>query len=119
MAIRHAAMRPKIQATWEANYKVYGIHKIWKQLARQGEGIGRDQVARLMKDLGIEGIRRGKKRRTTVADPSASRAPDLVDRNFTASRPNQLWVADFERHEALLNREEVQDLLHRAVAATR
>jgi putative transposase len=48
-----------------------------------------------MKELGIEGIRRGKKRRTTIADPSAARAPDLVDRNFTASRPNQLWVADF------------------------
>jgi putative transposase len=95
MAIRHAAMLPKIQSTWEANYKVYGIHKVWKQLARQGDGIGRDQVARLMAELGIEGIRRGKKRRTTIADPSAARAPDLVDRNFTATRPNQLWVADF------------------------
>jgi len=95
MAIRHATMKPKIQETWEANYKVYGIHKIWKQLGRQDEPLGRDQVAHLMKELGIEGIRRGKKRRTTVADPSAARAPDLVDRNFTATRPNQLWVADF------------------------
>ncbi len=95
MALRHEAMKPRIQETWEANYKVYGVHKIWKQLGREHEEIGRDQVAGLMKELGIEGIRRGKKRRTTIADPSAARAPDLVDRNFTASRPNQLWVADF------------------------
>jgi putative transposase len=95
MALRHEEMKPKIVDTWTANYKVYGIHKIWKQLGRQGEAIGRDQVARLMGELGIEGIRRGKKRRTTISDPSAPRSPDLVDRNFTASRPNQLWVADF------------------------
>jgi putative transposase len=95
MAIRHEAMRPKVKDTWEANYKVYGIHKIWKQMHRQGDLIGRDQVARLMAELGIEGIRRGKKRRTTKPDPTASRPPDLVDRNFTAPSPNKLWVADF------------------------
>jgi putative transposase len=95
MAIRHEDMKPKIMKAWTDNYKVYGIHKIWKQLARQGDPIGRDQVAHLMKDLGIEGIRRGKKHRTTTSDPKADRAPDLVDRQFTAARPNQLWVADF------------------------
>src|SRR4029450_1142295 len=62
---------------------------------RQGERVGRDQVARLMRTLGIAGVVRGKSKRTTVADPAAVRAPDLVNRQFTATRPNQLWVSDF------------------------
>lgn len=94
-AMRDAEMKPKVLDAWMANRRVYGAHKLWKQLRRQGDAIGRDQVGRLMRDLGIEGVRRGKKRRTTIADPTAARAPDLVDRNFTATRPNQLWVTDF------------------------
>ena len=57
-----------------------------------------------MRTLGIAGVVGGKSKRTTVADPAAVRAPDLVNRQFTATRPNQLWVSDFERHEVLLNR---------------
>jgi putative transposase len=67
----------------------------WKAAQRAGHEIGRDQVARLMRELGIEGISRRRKRVfTTIADPDAVRAPDLVNRNFTAAAPNQLWVTD-------------------------
>src|SRR5690606_33315027 len=80
---------------WVANRKVYGAHKLWKAARRAGHDIGRDQVARLMRELGIEGISRRRKRVfTTVADPDANRAPDLVNRNFTADRPDVLWVTD-------------------------
>lgn len=95
MCRRHRVMKERITEVFDQNYRVYGIHKIWKQLRREGEVVGRDQVGRLMGELGLEGARRGKKRRTTTADPSAPRPPDLVDRDFSATRPNQLWVADF------------------------
>jgi putative transposase len=95
MCRRHQAMKERIGQVFEQNYRVYGIHKVWKQLRREGETVGRDQVGRLMGELGLEGVRRGKKRKTTKADPSAPRPPDLVDRDFSASRPNQLWVTDF------------------------
>jgi putative transposase len=86
---------PILLALWIANRKVYGAHKLWKAARRAGHDIGRDQVARLMRELGIEGIgRRRKKVFTTVADPDALRAPDLVNRNFKAGAPNQLWVTD-------------------------
>jgi putative transposase len=95
MCLRHEAMKQRIEEVFDQNYRVYGIHKVWKQLGREGETAGRDQVGRLMGELGFEGVRRGKRRKTTKADPSAPRPPDLVDRDFSASRPNQLWVADF------------------------
>jgi putative transposase len=79
---------------WCANYEVYGARKLWKALVRQGETIGRDQVARLMRELGIAGARRGRPVRTTRRDDGADRAPDLVDRHFVATRPNELWVTD-------------------------
>lgn len=78
-----------------ANRKVYGAHKLWLAARRAGHQIGRDQTARLMRELGIEGISRRRKRVfTTIADPDAVRAPDLVRRNFTADRPDALWVTD-------------------------
>jgi putative transposase len=77
-----------------ANRKVYGAHKLWKAARRAGHNIGRDQVARLMRTLGIQGVRRGRRVRTTRRDESAERAPDLVGRDFTARAPNQLWVTD-------------------------
>jgi putative transposase len=95
MCRRHQAMKERITEVFDQNYRVYGIHKIWKQLRREGEQVGRDQVGHLMGELGLEGVCRGKKRKTTKADPSAPRPPDLVDRDFSAARPNQLWVADF------------------------
>lgn len=94
-ARRDAVLMPILLALWVANRKVYGAHKLWKAARRAGHEIGRDQVARLMRELGIEGISRRRKRVfTTIADPDAVRAPDLVNRNFRAAAPNQLWVTD-------------------------
>jgi transposase InsO family protein len=70
-----------------------------------------------MRILGLQGAQRGKAARTTVADPAVARAKDLVGRDFAPLAPNRLWVADFERHEALSNRVGVGDLHRRAVAA--
>jgi putative transposase len=94
-ALRDAVMTQFLLGLWIANRKVYGAHKLWKAARRAGLEIGRDQVARLMRELGIEGISRRRKRVfTTIADPGAVRAPDLVNRNFKAAAPNQLWVTD-------------------------
>ena len=93
-AVRDATMIPILVALWAANYRVYGAHKLWKAARRAGHGIGRDQVARLMRAAGIEGVHRLKRVRTTRADDTAARHPDLVRRDFTAAAPNELWVTD-------------------------
>jgi len=93
-AARDAVMIPILVALWTANYRVYGAHKLWKAARRAGHDIGRDQVARLMRAAGIEGIRRSRRVRTTRPEPAADRHPDLVGRDFTATAPNQLWVTD-------------------------
>ena len=94
-AIRDAAMMQVLMVLWVTNRKVYGAHKLWKAARRAGHDIGRDQVARLMRELDIRGVsRRRKKVFTTVADPDAVRAPDLVNRNFNPDRPDALWVTD-------------------------
>ena len=94
-ALRDAVMAQVLMVLWVANRKVYGAHKLWKAARRAGHDIGRDQTARLMRQLGIEGIsRRRRKVFTTVSDPDATRAPDLVNRQFTADRPDALWVTD-------------------------
>lgn len=75
--------------------RVYGVRKTWKQLRRRGVDVGRDRVARLMRQEGLEGVRRGKRKRTTIPDEAAlERARDLVQRDFSAPAPNRLWVAD-------------------------
>jgi putative transposase len=75
---------------WVANRKVYVAHKLWKAARRTGHDVGRDQVARLMRELGIQGVSRLRKKVfTTQADPEATRASDLVNRNFTATRPKR------------------------------
>ena len=80
----------------EANYYAYGSRRMWKALLRRGEQVGRDRVARLMRQNGIQGAkRRGKPWRTTRSDARAQRRPDLVQRDFRASRPDELWFADF------------------------
>jgi putative transposase len=85
-----------IRETHAANYYAYGYRKMWRALKRAGHEVGRDRVKRLMRQQGIVGAkRRGKPWRTTIADPAATRSPDLVDREFTATRPDALWVADF------------------------
>jgi len=86
----------RIRELHEANYCAYGYRRTWKALLRSGEQVPRCRVQRLMRAAGIQGAkRRGKPWRTTVSDPDASRRPDLVQRDFTASHPNELWVADF------------------------
>ncbi len=78
------------------NYEAYGYRKTWLALTREGIVVGRDRVKRLMRHAGIQGAkRRGKLWRTTIPDPTASRPPDLVERDFAATRPDELWVADF------------------------
>ncbi len=93
-ALRDAVMMPILLTLWVTNRKLYGAHKLWKAARRAGHDIGRDQVARLMKALEIDGVRRGRRVRTTRPDQEASRHPDLVNRDFTATAPNQLWVMD-------------------------
>jgi len=93
--VRDAAMTQVLMVLWVANKKVYGAHKLWKAARRAGHNIGRDQVARLMRAMEIQGVsRKRRKVFTTRQDPEAVRAPDLVDRNFTADRPDALWVTD-------------------------
>ena len=94
-AVRDAVMGQVLMVLWIANRKVYGAHKLWLAARRAGHEIGRDQTARLMRELGIEGVsRRRKKVFTTKSDPDAVRAPDLVNRQFIADRPDALWVTD-------------------------
>ncbi len=87
-------MGPVVRQLWEDNYRVYGARKIWKAARRAGHDIGRDQVARLMRTAGIEGVRRTRRVQTTKPDPAGARHPDLVRRDFTATAPNQLCVTD-------------------------
>ena len=91
---RDAVMAPVVRALWEDNYRVYGARKIWKAARRGDHDVGRDQVARLMRAAGIEGVRRTKRVRTTRPEPGVARHPDLVGRDFSATAPNQLWVTD-------------------------
>jgi putative transposase len=93
-ARRDAVLLPVLVALWTTNRSVYGVRKLWKAARRAGYDLGRDQVARLMHLASIEGVRRGRKVKTTKGDPKADRAEDLVKRDFTAARPNQLWVVD-------------------------
>jgi putative transposase len=93
-AARDAVMIPILVAMWAANYRVYGAHELWKAAHRAGHVIGRDQVARLMRQAGVEGVSRKRRLRTTRPDPTAPRPADLVKRDFTAERPNELWVTD-------------------------
>ena len=92
---RDEDLRPKIERVWNDNHAVYGADKVWRQLGREKVEVARCTVERLMRDMGIHGAVRGRAFKvTTVADAHAVRPPDLVNREFTASRPNQLWVAD-------------------------
>ena len=86
-AQRDAALRPEISRVWHANYDVYGAVKVWKQLNRERISVARRTVARLMHDLGLHGVVRGRHVQTTVPDLLADRPQDLVQRNFTATRP--------------------------------
>lgn len=93
-AVTDAELKVDLMRVYTENLGVYGAEKIWRQLHREGIACGRDRVARLMGELGIAGVVRGKKKRTTVADDGAGRPADLVKRDFRAPAPNRLWVAD-------------------------
>jgi putative transposase len=93
-AVRDAQLKVEIARVHAEHFGVYGARKVWRQLHREGIAVARCTVERLMGELGLEGVRRGKVRRTTTPDPSATRPADLVERDFSATRPNQLWVAD-------------------------
>ncbi len=92
--LRDVQLKTEIARVHAANFGVYGARKVWRQLNREGIVVARCTVQRLMRELGISGAVRGKTRRTTIADEAAARPADLVNRDFSATRPNQLWVAD-------------------------
>jgi len=93
-AQRDAELRDRIERVWRENFRVYGVRKVWRQLTRDGVTVARCTVERLMRGMGLQGAVRGRTFTTTVPDATAMRPPDLVDRDFSASRPNELWVAD-------------------------
>ncbi len=94
-AQRDETLIADIERIWQDNKRVYGADKVWKQMNREGVGIARCTVERLMKRLGLQGARRGKVVRTTIRDLKAPCPLDRVNRQFKADRPNQLWVSDF------------------------
>jgi putative transposase len=92
---REAGLREPIERVWKENRSVYGARKVWLQLKREGFEVARCTVARLMRQMGLRGAVRGRAwKTTTIVDEEAQRPADLVQRDFTATRPNQLWVAD-------------------------
>ena len=91
---RDRELEPEVQRVWDENLQVYGVRKVWRQLNREDIEAARCTVARLMKRLGLRGVTRGAKAWTTISDDSQDRPADLVKRQFVATRPNQLWVAD-------------------------
>jgi transposase InsO family protein len=94
-ACRDRELVPEIHRVYEENFGVYGARKVWRQLGREAFVVARCTVERLMRVLGLQGVVRGRRCRTTIPDDSAARPLDRVNRRFAASRPNELWVADF------------------------
>jgi putative transposase len=92
---RDETLRPAVKRVFEQNYGVYGVRKVWRQLQREGHQVARCTVARLMRDMGLRGVIRGKSQKTTVSNKADVCPLDLVNRQFRASSPNQLWVSDF------------------------
>ena len=92
---RDAALKEEVRRVFEANFRVYGVRKVWRQLQREGFDAARCTVARLMRAMGLEGIIRGKPIRTTASDKAAPCPLDHVNRQFHAPAPNMLWVSDF------------------------
>jgi putative transposase len=93
-ALRDQELKAEIARVHAEHFGVYGARKLWQQLHREGIAVARCTVERLMGELGLQGVRRGKPHKTTTPTPSAARLADLVTRDFSAARPNQLWVAD-------------------------
>jgi transposase InsO family protein len=94
-AKRDAVLKVEVRRVFEENFRVYGVRKVWRQLWREGTGVARCTVTRLMRQMGLEGAIRGKPVRTTVRDKAAPCPLDRVNRQFQAPAPNMLWVSDF------------------------
>ena len=94
-AKRDDVLKPEIQRVFEENFGVYGVRKVWRQLKREGHGVARCTVARLMRGLGLQGVIRGRPVRTTIGDKATPCPLDHVHRQFKAARPNALWLSDF------------------------
>jgi putative transposase len=94
-ARRDLALRIEVRRVFDANYRVYGVRKVWRQLQREGFDVARCTVARLMRAMGLAGVIRGKPVRTTIGDRSAPCPRDHVNRQFRAPAPDMLWVSDF------------------------
>ena len=94
-ARRDAALRIEVRRVFEADFRVYGVRKVWRQMQREGFDVARCTVARLMRAMGLAGVIRGKPVRTTISDRSAPCPLDRVNRQFRAPAPNMLWVSDF------------------------
>ena len=94
-ARRDQALQPAIKRVFKDNRSVYGVRKVWHQMKREGYDVARCTVARLMRDIGLRGVIRGKSQRTTFSNKADICPLDLVNREFKANRPNQLWVSDF------------------------
>lgn len=94
-ARRDLALKVEVQRVFEENFGVYGVRKVWRHLRREGHGVARCTVARLMRQLGLQGVIRGKTIRTTIGDKAAPCPLDQVNRQFQAPAPNRLWVSDF------------------------
>ena len=93
-AKRDVQLRGEIRRVRQENFDVYGVRKVWRQLCREGRDVARCTVARLMREMGLQGAVRGRRFKTTKPDSSGARPMDLVERNFNATRPNELWVSD-------------------------
>ena len=94
-AKRDEELRPQILRVFDANWQVYGVRKVWRQLRREGFDVARCTVARLMKAMGIQGVIRGKPQKTTIPDKKLPCPLDKVNRQFRVPAPNMLWVSDF------------------------
>jgi transposase InsO family protein len=94
-AKRDAVLKVEVRRVFEKNFRVYGVRKVWRQVRREGTGVARCTVTRLMRQMGLEGAIRGKLVRTTVRDKAAPCPLDRVNRQFQAPAPNMLWVSDF------------------------
>jgi len=92
---RDGALSVEIRRVFDENFQVYGVRKVWRQLVREGEDVARCTVARLMRRMGLQGVIRGRRVRTTISDRAAPCPLDRVNRQFRAPRPNVLWVSDF------------------------
>ena len=93
-ARRDAQLLPEVQRVWDQNRQIYGVRKVWKQMLREQFMVARCTVARLMRELGLQGVVRGAKARTTIPADKAALPADLVNRNFEVLKPNALWVSD-------------------------